>query len=242
MDLTKHRDENGHLSNLPTFDDSTSAEKTLVNHFTNYLEKNGLPRVRSVVNAQLIEEFNILGQRIADIVLVLRMDKSVNIAPDVLKLISQSPMAARIVISLFKDKTISYKELSEQFGTDPERTRKLYKIIKPEIPKRGYLIPNLELWAFEVKISDWKKGFVQADNYLNYANRSVLLLPGKTAELMSEKVEMFKSAGIGLWLFDEDKMLDISSLKILAWPKRIVPRSSEAYLRARAKVLLFCLR
>jgi hypothetical protein len=61
-----------------------------------------------------------------------------------------------------------------------------------------------EIWAFEVKLNDWRRGLRQAERYLLGADRSYLVVPPKLAC----RVQAFKSdleaQGVGLVLLAYD--------------------------------------
>jgi hypothetical protein len=62
--------------------------------------------------------------------------------------------------------------------------------------------PPLEIIAFEAKISDWRKGLMQASRYRYFANLSILLLPPSVAEVAARFLPTFRSVNVGLWEFD----------------------------------------
>lgn len=61
---------------------------------------------------------------------------------------------------------------------------------------------NQSLVAFEAKLTDWKRAFMQAYRNTAYANRVYVLLPEATVHRAMRKQEEFEFRGIGLCSFD----------------------------------------
>ncbi|MBU0483779.1 MAG: hypothetical protein KKB30_04615 [Proteobacteria bacterium] len=56
--------------------------------------------------------------------------------------------------------------------------------------------------AFEVKLSDWRRGLMQAHRYNYFADTAILVLP--TAKLPTVlNLDTFKNIRVGLWGYDE---------------------------------------
>jgi hypothetical protein len=58
------------------------------------------------------------------------------------------------------------------------------------------------LVAFEAKLADWRRAFMQAYRNTAYANRAYVLLPQKTAHRALRDREEFEFRGVGLCSFD----------------------------------------
>ena len=73
------------------------------------------------------------------------------------------------------------------------------------------LIPTIR--AFEIKISDWRKGLMQAHRYSYFSNASFLVLPWNKRNLIELHLDIFRSLRIGLWLFDteNDRIMNLYS-------------------------------
>ena len=76
--------------------------------------------------------------------------------------------------------------------------------------------PPVQITAIEAKISDWRKGLMQASRYRYFANRSLLVLPPDTAAVACRFLETFRALKVGLWEFDP------TSLKLV---KHFTPRA-----------------
>lgn len=60
------------------------------------------------------------------------------------------------------------------------------------------------LIAFEAKLSDWKRAFMQAYRNTAYANKAYVLLPESTAQVALKHREEFELRGIGLCAMQAD--------------------------------------
>jgi hypothetical protein len=61
---------------------------------------------------------------------------------------------------------------------------------------------RIHVTAIEAKLKDWRKGLQQASRYRHFANRSLLVLPSRTAMIALEYIEAFRRLNVGLWEFD----------------------------------------
>lgn len=62
-----------------------------------------------------------------------------------------------------------------------------------------------EVIAIEAKLKDWKRGFIQANRYKSFADRTYLAIPKETAHLVDRK--LLKKHNIGLIVLDAEKRL-----------------------------------
>lgn len=96
-------------------------------------------------------------------------------------------------------------------------------------------IAKHQLTAFEMKLTDWKKGLSQAYRYGFFADRAILVLPPNTAATAAESKSLFQQLGVGLWSFDSES----GKIRKLVSAKSSVAR--DAIARAKA-VDLICRR
>ncbi|HWD92524.1 MAG TPA: hypothetical protein VG938_09255 [Verrucomicrobiae bacterium] len=68
--------------------------------------------------------------------------------------------------------------------------------IKSELARR-------RLTAFEMKLSDWRKGLSQAYRYGYFADRTIVVLTVETAKLARKELALFRKLNVGLWGFDQ---------------------------------------
>ena len=59
------------------------------------------------------------------------------------------------------------------------------------------------LTAFEMKLSDWRKGLAQAYRYGYFSDRAIVVLPPETAKLARRETALFQKLKVGLWSFDK---------------------------------------
>ena len=63
-------------------------------------------------------------------------------------------------------------------------------------------LKSLRITAIEGKLSDWRKGLVQASRYRFFANRALLILPPATCSIALPYLGTFRDLNVGLWEFD----------------------------------------
>ncbi len=85
-----------------------------------------------------------------------------------------------------------------------------------------------KLSAFEMKMTDWRKGVAQAYRYSYFADVAIVVLPPDTAELAKVELKLFRDLGVGLWSFDKSagKIVKIFT------PRNSKPRSGTARVKA----------
>lgn len=68
---------------------------------------------------------------------------------------------------------------------------------------------ELSVRAFEFKISDWKKGLMQAHRYKYFSNASILVISRSLMANARASIAVFKTLRVGLWGFDmESQIID----------------------------------
>lgn len=58
--------------------------------------------------------------------------------------------------------------------------------------------------AFEFKLSDWRKGLMQAHRYKNVSHASILVLPNPKIKSAEQRLDIFRKLRIGLWGFSPE--------------------------------------
>lgn len=92
------------------------------------------------------------------------------------------------------------------------------------IEKLKSLLNQHKLTAFEMKLSDWRKGLAQAYRYSYFADQAVVVLPPDLATTAKANLELFRNANVGLWSFDPAT----ETIRKLFTPRRSGPRSPTA--------------
>lgn len=67
-------------------------------------------------------------------------------------------------------------------------------------------IPNFEIWAFELKMSNWKRALFQTTQAKAFADKAVAVFPIEREDLVRTNFRAFKKMRVGLLLFDAEKM------------------------------------
>ena len=78
-----------------------------------------------------------------------------------------------------------------------------------------------ELWAFEVKLSNWKRALYQALQYQAFAHFSVVVVAEQWAHRIEKHIDAFKVFGVGIFALRNDT----KALRPILLPKRQNPRS-----------------
>lgn len=63
-------------------------------------------------------------------------------------------------------------------------------------------IPKDNIWAFELKLSNWKRAMFQALQYKAFANYSVVVFPLEKEKVLHENLQAFVEFNIGVLLYD----------------------------------------
>lgn len=71
-----------------------------------------------------------------------------------------------------------------------------------KITELGKTKPTIR--AFEVKMTDWRIGLMQAYRYRYYANTSILVIPKVILPRAASNIGLFQDAQVGLWGFNPD--------------------------------------
>ena len=63
---------------------------------------------------------------------------------------------------------------------------------------------NPTVRAFEFKLSDWRKGLMQAHRYKYFSHASILVLPNHKKKLAESRIDIFHKLRVGLWGFSPE--------------------------------------
>ena len=96
------------------------------------------------------------------------------------------------------------------------------------IEKIKSLLNRHKLTAFEMKLTDWRKGLAQAYRYSYFADLAVVVLPPKIAATAKADLDLFRESNVGLWSFNPTT----GAIRKLFTPRASGPRSAKANAKA----------
>ena len=85
-----------------------------------------------------------------------------------------------------------------------------------------------KLTAFEMKMTDWRKGLAQAYRYSYFADLAIVVLPPEAARTAKAELKLFRRLGVGLWTFDKTT----GRIRKLFVPRNSKPRNTSAKKKA----------
>lgn len=104
------------------------------------------------------------------------------------------------------------------------------------IEKLKSLLNRHKLTAFEMKLSDWRKGLSQAYRYSYFADLAVVVLPPDLAATAKAEVGLFHESNVGLWSFNPDTGV-IRKMFTPRYPGPRNPRAKDRALDSIGRVL-----
>jgi hypothetical protein len=85
-----------------------------------------------------------------------------------------------------------------------------------------------KLTAFEMKLTDWRKGLVQAYRYKYFADLAIVVVPPATSRPAQNSLQVFEHLHVGLWTFDKTT----STIRKIFTPRTRRPKSRAAREKA----------
>lgn len=73
-----------------------------------------------------------------------------------------------------------------------------------EVLEASFQEAALTVRAFELKMSDWRGGLMQAHRYRYFSHAVALVLPISKIRVAQKNIELFKTLRVGLWGFNRD--------------------------------------
>ena len=140
----------------------------------------------------------------------------------------QSLESGTLIFSLLKPKAARSKSFLQEKTGLSEKTvsRVLRELCKSnlvsEITDGHYILsseaimPKLDIWAFELKISNWKRALFQALQYKAFANYSLVVFPFEKENVLGKQIDLFRELNVGILLFD----VNTNHVKFLLRPKK----------------------
>jgi hypothetical protein len=96
------------------------------------------------------------------------------------------------------------------------------------VEKLKSMLVRHRLTAFEMKLSDWRKGLAQAYRYSYFADLAIVVIPPHLAATAKVGLELFRESRVGLWSFDPAT----GAIRKLFTPRSTGPRSPKAKAKA----------
>lgn len=135
------------------------------------------------------------------------------------------------------------KYITEKSGLSLKTVRIMLKQLKEKQAavelKKGLFVlshkwrmKSMELWAFELKISNRKRAIFQSLQYKAFADRVIIVFPMEKEKLLEKSIEQFKKFKVGVMLFDAVK----NNYRILLPPIKSKPSSRAHRLFAFSKI------
>lgn len=129
---------------------------------------------------------------------------NINVSLDTCTLIMSflKPKAPRTKDFLIKATGFSLKTVNK--ALDALSQSQLVIEVKPGMYTlhHSWAVPHAELWAFELKLSNWKRAIFQAMRYRAFAHRVVIVFPQSKRIILQNNISMFRNLGLGLLVFD----------------------------------------
>jgi len=101
---------------------------------------------------------------------------------------------------------------------------------------KNFKLPDIEIWAFEVKLHDWKRAFYQALRYRGFSHRIIVVMPAENLKIPTKNINLFREMNVGLMSIDQH-----GKLEFIEKPLREEPSSKKHYLYALGQVISeFC--
>jgi hypothetical protein len=154
----------------------------------------------------------------------------------------ENPTASRILSTLLRRKKILEVDLLRLIGVTREVLRRsLRALLVAQLIEnltdqtfrlaRNITFPKMEIIAFEMKLSNWKRALYQSTRYRSFSNRVFVVMPSD-GSAVRERLEQFKKLGIGLITHASD-----GTTRVLVRPRRRKPISTHQTLMALGMLL-----
>jgi DNA-binding transcriptional ArsR family regulator len=154
------------------------------------------------------------------------------------------PSRARIVSLLSPNKWTTSNDISRNSGLSIRTVRTgLARLARANVviasPTQGYRLAKdfeshmIELWAFELKLGDWKRALYQTLQYKAFAHRVAIVMSDRDISRLRPYVATFRKNGIGVYAIN----LTRNRVRVLLQPVRHIPASRFHYVYAVGQFL-----
>lgn len=97
-----------------------------------------------------------------------------------------------------------------------------------------YIVPQMQMCAFELKLDNWKRALFQAIRYKTFSEYNYVVMPIDKKELLLKKIDVFRENNVGLLLFDSR----LYKVELLYKAKKNQSISKSHSLYMKGKILL----
>lgn len=150
----------------------------------------------------------------------------------------ESPLAFNLIAILESRPNIDKQTLAEISGSSTCSVRKslrdLCQIGVIEMSTQScrltenWHVPELEFWAFELKLHNWKRAAFQTLRYQTFATHTFVVFPIDKLQVLTKNLPCFQKLGMGVLIYDAGK----NRVQCLAASVRRDPESRYYYLQA----------
>lgn len=146
---------------------------------------------------------------------------------------------------LLNSAPLSEKEISSAIGYSPKKIKRIInflskeRILKKNKDEKYCLYSkwkkfNTELWAFELKLSNWKRALYQSTQYQSFASKAITVFPMNKKDVLTKNINKFKEMNVGLLLFDNFT----HEIEVLYLPNKAELRVNSHYLFALTETIM----
>ena len=93
---------------------------------------------------------------------------------------------------------------------------------------------DVDLWAFELKLKNWKRALYQATQYKAFSSNVFTIFPSYKKDLLEKNLYYFKNLNIGCILMDSDT----NELTVLNYPQKEELVIGSQYLYALTETII----
>lgn len=150
-----------------------------------------------------------------------------------------------IISVLMRNEKQTIENISLLSGYNTARIKKIIKvlsdfsIVKENKFNQYSLYANwksfdVDLWAFELKLKNWKRALYQATQYKSFSSNVFTVFPNYKKDLLEKNIHYFKNLNIGCILMNTDT----NEISILNYPKKEELIRGSQYLYALTETII----
>ena len=169
--------------------------------------------------------------------------KNSSIICEINKLVGKSFIP--VISVLMRNDKQTIENISLLSGYNTKRLRKIidilsdFNVLKENKLHQYSLYANwknfdVDLWAFELKLKNWKRALYQATQYKAFSNNVFTIFPSYKKNLLEKNIHYFKNLNIGCILMNSDT----NELMVLNYPKKEELVIGSQYLYALTETII----